>query len=300
MKELMLGTALALIAGFGVMAQEAAPETQSGTAAEIAAQDAQMANVPGFRASKFIGMDLYTLAPERVDELRRTDAAPAADMPGAHWSSGPAFVSARDQWEDIGKVDDIVLSQDGNVQGVLLDVGGFLGIGARTVMVSIDDLYFVADSDRAGADEAQSISDFFVVASMSRDQLEVLPEWSDHVLKTGFTVRDHAASAGAVGTTDSLQGDVVQPEQPTVEDLTGASVQDPSGSNIGKVDDLVMEGDQITAAIVDVGGFLGIGAHRVALPIDELHVVRKDDGITVDHVEVSMTKDQLKALPEHE
>ena len=307
MKQLMAGTAIALVTGFGAWAQGATPVTSVDSTVEVTAQDAQAASVPGFRASKFIGMSLYTLDPDRVNELRSTDATMADDPYRARWSSGPAFVSARDQWEDVGKIDDVVLSQDGDVRGVLLDVGGFLGIGARTVMVSIDDLFFVADTDRANADQAESISDFFVVASMSRDQLETLPEWSDDVLKTGFEARNRdmptattGAATGAAVTTDTARNDAAQPEQPTVEDLTGASVQDASGDSVGKVEDLVMQGDQITAAIVDVGGFLGIGAHRVALPIEDLHIVRKDDGIAVDHVEVNMTKDQLEALPKHE
>ena len=316
MKQLMAGTAIALITGFGAWAQGAAPVNSADSAVEVTAQgaqDAQARYVPGFRASNFIGMSLYTLDPDRVDELRSTDATLQADPYRARWTSGPAFVSARDQWQDIGNIDDVVLSQDGDVRGVLLDIGGFLGIGTRTVMVSIDDLYFVADAERAESDEAQSIADFFVVASMSRDQLEALPEWSDEVLTTGFEVRDHALSAttmnaatmdaapaDAAASIDTAPDEAALPEQPTVADLTGVSVLDVSGDAVGTIEDLVLEGEQISAAIVDIGGFLGIGAHRVALPIDGLHIMRQDDGTAIDHVEVDMTKDQMEALPEHE
>lgn len=305
MRKLLLSTAIILATGFGAQAQDATP-TATQDAAATAAMDAQSVNVPGFRASEFIGMQLYTLDPDRVSELRAAQpVAPGADPRVARWSSGPAFVSARDQWEDIGKINDIVLSQDGNVRGVLLDIGGFLGIGARTVMVPIDELYFVADDDQAQA-EAESISDFFVVAGMSRDQLEALPEWSDDVLTTGFAMESREAEprsseVDAVVVTDTVvMDDAVSPAEPTVDDLTGATVKDPAGDDVGSVEDLVMDGDIITAALIDVGGFLGIGTHRVAVPIEALNIVRKDDGVEVDHVVIDMTKEQLEALPAHE
>ena len=53
-----------------------------------------------------------------------------------------------------------------------------------------------------------------------------------------------------------------------------------------------------TQVIVDVGGFLGIGAKPVALKINQLNFMRDEDGTVHGHT--SWTKDQLKELPEHE
>lgn len=52
-----------------------------------------------------------------------------------------------------------------------------------------------------------------------------------------------------------------------------------------------------THVIVDVGGFLGIGAKPVALTTNELDFMRGEDGEV--HATTSWTKDQIKALPEH-
>lgn len=52
-----------------------------------------------------------------------------------------------------------------------------------------------------------------------------------------------------------------------------------------------------TQVIVDVGGFLGIGAKPVALTISQLNFMRDDDGDV--HATTSWTKDQIKAMPEH-
>ncbi|MES2847216.1 MAG: PRC-barrel domain containing protein [Pseudomonadota bacterium] len=49
--------------------------------------------------------------------------------------------------------------------------------------------------------------------------------------------------------------------------------------------------------IVDVGGFLGMGAKPVALTTNQLKFMRDEDGNV--HATTSWTKEQIKALPEH-
>jgi hypothetical protein len=49
--------------------------------------------------------------------------------------------------------------------------------------------------------------------------------------------------------------------------------------------------------VIDVGGFLGIGAKPVAVPIANLDFMRDEDGDV--HAVTTWTKDQLKELPEH-
>ncbi|WP_413875133.1 PRC-barrel domain-containing protein [Albidovulum sp.] len=49
--------------------------------------------------------------------------------------------------------------------------------------------------------------------------------------------------------------------------------------------------------VVDVGGFLGIGAKPVALSADQLDFMRDSNGDV--HAQTYWTKDQIKGLPEH-
>jgi hypothetical protein len=49
--------------------------------------------------------------------------------------------------------------------------------------------------------------------------------------------------------------------------------------------------------IVDVGGFLGMGANPVALTRNQLNFMRDENGDVPPTR--SWTKDQIKALPEH-
>ena len=82
----------------------------------------------------------------------------------------------------------------------------------------------------------------------------------------------------------------------TVNDLNGVNVYGPDDSHIGDVVD-VHGTDMTGQAIVDVGGFLGLGAKRVAVPVSDLSFTRSGDNKI--HATTRLTKDQLKAMPEH-
>ena len=67
------------------------------------------------------------------------------------------------------------------------------------------------------------------------------------------------------------------------------------GDKIGKIDDLVVAPDgTLSIAVINVGGFLGLGDHRIAVP------VRAFAHIAPKAVLPNANKDQLKALPKFE
>lgn len=78
----------------------------------------------------------------------------------------------------------------------------------------------------------------------------------------------------------------------TPDVLEDATIYGPGDEEIGSVDHV--HGTQV---VIDVGGFLGIGAKPVALPMSELEFMRDEDGDV--HAVTSWTKDQLKEMPEH-
>lgn len=78
--------------------------------------------------------------------------------------------------------------------------------------------------------------------------------------------------------------------------LSGATVYGPDDERIGHVDHLHGTG-QSAQVILDVGGFLGIGAKPVALNIGDLDFMRDEDGEV--HAVTRWTKADLKAMPEH-
>ena len=78
----------------------------------------------------------------------------------------------------------------------------------------------------------------------------------------------------------------------TPDILEDAAIYGPGDEKIGSVDHV--HGTQV---VIDVGGFLGIGAKPVAVPMSELEFMRDEDGDV--HAVTSWTKDQLKEMPEH-
>ena len=78
--------------------------------------------------------------------------------------------------------------------------------------------------------------------------------------------------------------------------LLDAVVYGAEDERIGKVSHVHGLGPT-TQVIVDVGGFLGIGARPVALTTNQLVFMRDEDGEV--HATTSWTKQQVMALPEH-
>jgi len=82
----------------------------------------------------------------------------------------------------------------------------------------------------------------------------------------------------------------------TPEFLLNAPIYGPDDEKIGTVSHVHGAGADLRV-VLDVGGFLGFGAHTVALPVQNLNFMR--DQLGGIHATTHMTKDQLKDLPEH-
>lgn len=79
-------------------------------------------------------------------------------------------------------------------------------------------------------------------------------------------------------------------------DLIGASVYGPNDKSIGEIDDLLTSEDgKISAALIGVGGFLGIGEKKVAISFEAIKKGRDQNGKV--HLTVAATEDQLKNAP---
>lgn len=348
MKALLLTTALA--AGFALpaMAQDAASPFQTEAAG------------PSLAASEVIGARIYA-----------SEAAIDAD----------AYSGVQEGWEDIGEVNDIILGRDGSVDAVLVDIGGFLGMGERQIAVDMaalrvvqddatdaDDWFLVLQSDRAGLEGApeyvmpgaqpmaegdanadanaganadatatteagETAAETDANAEAGTDAVE--PDTTQQGTATDEAVAESTTGEATEGTGNATEtelpadGDVaaegnetegasasapaigadgtvtlpdgytaVERETLTAETLTGADVRDPNDASIAEVSDLVLTGEgQVTDVVLDVGGFLGIGARSVAIPMDRLTVAQSEGGAI--RIWVNMTKEELEALPEH-
>lgn len=80
--------------------------------------------------------------------------------------------------------------------------------------------------------------------------------------------------------------------------LIGATVYGPDNKSIGEIEELILANDgSVKAAVVGVGGFLGVGEKNVALPFAALNISRKLDSNAIDKISVSYSKEQLKDAP---
>jgi len=81
----------------------------------------------------------------------------------------------------------------------------------------------------------------------------------------------------------------------SADDLIGTDIVDRSGKEVGEISDLLVDSQgNVNHVLVDVGGFLGIGARTVALDISQL-TPEQGSG---DALVTTMTEAQLKAMPE--
>ncbi len=91
---------------------------------------------------------------------------------------------------------------------------------------------------------------------------------------------------------------VAAPGAVTGDQMKGVNIYDTTGANVAEISDVELgAGGAVTAIITDVGGFLGIGAKRVALTPEQLIIYKNADGKMRAYV--TATKDQLNALPEY-
>jgi hypothetical protein len=75
--------------------------------------------------------------------------------------------------------------------------------------------------------------------------------------------------------------------------VIGSTVYNEGRDAIGTIDDLIVSPkDNVTYAILSVGGFLGLGTHLIAVPFATLQVADKQMRLP------GATRDSLKALPE--
>lgn len=70
------------------------------------------------------------------------------------------------QGREVGEVRDVVLAGDGAVESVVLEVGGYLGVGSRTVAVAVRHL---AVREEAGSSR--------IMLGMTEEELRDLPEY---------------------------------------------------------------------------------------------------------------------------
>jgi PRC-barrel domain protein len=107
---------------------------------------------------------------------------------------------------------------------------------------------------------------------------------------------DAASSANAAAPPTAPEVTVLGNHE--VEGILGREVLSATNENMGRiVDVLVDRGGQVRAAIIDFGGFLGVGSRKIAIDWNALHF--PPPGKPGARIALELTRDQVKAAPEY-
>ena len=214
--------------------------------------------------------------------------------------------------KSIGEVSDLVLQDDGKTRSILIDVGGFLGIGEKTVAIPFEKITVAHGADTAAEPK--------LTVAMTKEQLDKLPEFKTDTAAVAQPIGN--STMPAPGQQASAETTPVQPGPATTgsinksaandavdyhlatqnipaSKLMGATVYGPDNKEIGEIGDVIFDPKgSIKAVEVDVGGFLGIGEKPVAVSLNALNIRTDDNGKIF--AMVNATKDQLEKAPTYE
>src|SRR5262245_13565431 len=87
-------------------------------------------------------------------------------------------------------------------------------------------------------------------------------------------------------------------ERDDVQGILGRKVLSSADEDMGRVVDVVVDRNgQVRAAVIDFGGFLGVGNRKIAVDWNALHFA--PTGSKYDRITLELTRDQVKAAPEY-
>ncbi|WP_408151802.1 PRC-barrel domain-containing protein [Paraburkholderia strydomiana] len=111
-----------------------------------------------------------------------------------------------------------------------------------------------------------------------------MPESASPIMVSSTSLIISGSSAEVGSSNSMICGSMV--DEPVYNDLN---------DKIGSIDDVIVSPDrQATFAVVSVGGFLGMGKHYVAIPIDHFEI--RDGNLFL----AGATKEALKSVPSFE
>lgn len=238
------------------------------------------------------------------------------------------YTGVDEEGEEIGDVNDVVISGNGDTEALIVGVGGFLGVGEKDVAIGFDR---VSWSERSG--------ERILVVTATKEQLMAEPAFErkpimDAMVSTSQTTSTEeaptpttpdpsavvATEQPATGTTPQMTDpDLVpgvdpsttaaatpepalKPVDPALlsaEKLIGTEVKVADDTKVGEIGDVILSKDgHVEAYIIDVGGFLGIGAKPMAMSADSVQVMADADGAMT--IYSPFTKEQMESQPAYD
>jgi sporulation protein YlmC with PRC-barrel domain len=153
-----------------------------------------------------------------------------------------------------------------------------------------------ATTDTATADAGTDAATEATTTSQAETDAETTETETETVQVQPVPAEGSTEQAGAAF--DAESGFVAfSADQVRASTLMGQEIFGPGDESIGEVSDLVVQQDGETrAALVDVGGFLGVGEKEVAIPFDQIEVQPAQEG-GEPRLSIAMTQEELEQLP---
>ncbi len=230
------------------------------------------------------------------------------------------YSSNAEDAEIVGDINDLLVTDSGEIRAVIVGVGGFLGIGEKDVAIDFDRL----------ALEQHGEPSFRLVANVSKEDLENTNEFElEHRTTMGeaemksdgkaemktaagddATATDTEAKTMTAMPADKAEWDkdprwtdadrdyvntveYVDAKQLTTDEIVGATVYGSDRKSVGEIGNVLLTDDgQADAVVIDVGGFLGLGEKPVAVGFESVKFYREDNGGLT--VMTPFTEDELE------
>ncbi|MCC0029336.1 MAG: PRC-barrel domain-containing protein [Brucellaceae bacterium] len=177
-------------------------------------------------------------------------------MPGQILASNligqSVYASASSDAERVGEVNDVLLSQNGNAEAVVIGVGGFLGIGEKDVAIDFERLSWVErDGDR------------WLTAELTKEELDQAPAFNRadimerHDQAADTTMKSGTDMAATDQPTDdaAAKQDMAATEKPAddaavKQDMAESTTEDATSQEVAKADEPVTDNER-TASVRD-------------------------------------------------
>jgi sporulation protein YlmC with PRC-barrel domain len=279
-----------------------------------------------FLAAPANGQDAAPVAPTQgSSELEQIGLTPPTILSQGYAASGTGILvtqllgqqvysSIADDAQEIGTINDMIVTSGEGLSAVVIGVGGFLGVGSKDVAVNFAQLEWAEREDGSRrwvlgtTVEALTAAPAFIWGESEEATGEpaLTPEQEQEQLVEG--------DPNAVPVDPALTTD--QPEQQdaaplnrtgfaefdetglTADQLRGIGVYGINDELVGTIGDVLTNPDgSFDAVIVDVGGFLGLGAKPVVVGFDNLTF--SADTFGNRYLFLNTSREQLEAQPEY-
>lgn len=146
-RTLLATTAIAALLATGAIAQDATPAVPATTETPATPATPAAPAAPAVAPAPVESGAMETTSVNQPWDLSAGYVAADTDNLGSRLMGQAVYSSTGDEAEEIGTISDLVFDADGRITAVVIGVGGFLGIGEKSVAVDFQSLEFTLAAD---------------------------------------------------------------------------------------------------------------------------------------------------------